>query len=40
MYMVIDQKPLTGGVLPLGNVSVYWWATASLSPIESTVAVG
>src|SRR5262249_46326369 len=39
-YMVIDQKPLTGGVWPLGKVSVYLFAPVSFLPSPSTSVKG
>ena len=36
MYMVIDQKPSTGGVWPFANVSVYLLAPVSFAPVLST----
>ena len=36
MYMVIDQKPLTGGVASWANVNVYLLAPVSFWPAEST----
>src|SRR5262245_38019741 len=39
-YMVIDQKPLTGGVWPLGKVSVYLFAPVSFCPSASTSVNG
>src|SRR5262249_50013944 len=39
-YMVIDQKPLTGGVAPLAKLSVYLFSPVSFCPVLSTSAKG
>src|SRR5262245_32074799 len=39
-YIVIDQKPLTGGVWPLAKVSVYLLVPVSFSPLASTSVYG
>jgi hypothetical protein len=36
MYIVIDQKALTGGSWPLAKVSVYLLAPVSWAPVLST----
>src|SRR5262245_2836376 len=40
MYIVIDQKPLTGGVCPLANVRVYLLAPVSVWPWLSISVYG